>query len=321
MALYQRFKRQILSKTHLIRVTIVLLLLSGSLALLLLIIKPLSRLTTSLPNHAGRTNFLLLGVAGGDHEGKDLTDTVIFASIDANTGDTALISIPRDLWVPSIRAKINTAYHYGEERQPGVGGFLLAKSSLTEAIGQPVDFVVLIDFSGFAKAIDAIGGLDIQVDNSFTDPKFPIPGKETDPCEPCRYETISFSKGLQHMDGATALKFVRSRQAAGDEGTDFARSKRQEKLISAFKQKILTSPTKIFKLKQILSEVVVTDISSSFYFPLSKLGLKAVRQPIRTFSLSEPTLIHPPVSASQDYQWVLLANPDITKYVDSLLHP
>ena len=181
--------------------------------------------------------------------------------------------------------------------------------------------MVLIDFSGFAKAIDVIGGLDIQVDTSFIDSKFPIPGKETDPCEPCRYETISFTKGLQHMDGATALKFVRSRQAEGDEGTDFARSKRQEKLISAFKQKILSSPTKIFQLKRIFSQIVITDISSNLYFPLFKLGLKAVRQPLRSFSLSEPLLSHPPISAVQDYQWVLLTNPNVAKYVESLLHP
>ena len=321
MALYQRFKRQILSKVVFVRIVLVCLSLGLFTILYLLAIKPLSRLTASLPNHTGRTNFLLLGVSGGDREGKDLTDTIIFASLDIRTGDTVLISIPRDLWIPSLRAKINTAYHYGEERQPGIGGFLLAKSSLTEAIGQPVDFVVLIDFSGFAKAIDVIGGLDIQVDTSFIDSKFPIPGKETDPCEPCRYETISFTKGLQHMDGATALKFVRSRQAEGDECTDFARSKRQENLISAFKQKILSSPTKIFQLKRIFSQIVITDISSNLYFPLFKLGLKAVRQPLRSFSLSEPLLSHPPISAVQDYQWVLLTNPNVAKYVESLLHP
>lgn len=321
MALYQRFKRQILSKVVFVRIFLVLFLLSSSIALLFLLIKPAKQLFTSLPTHADRTNFLLLGVAGGDHEGKDLTDTIIFASINNQTGDTALVSIPRDLWVPSIRAKINTAYHYGEERQPGVGGYLLAKSSITEITSQPVDFVVLIDFSGFAKAIDAIGGLDIQVDNSFTDTKFPIPGKETDPCEPCRYETITFTAGLQHMDGATALKFVRSRQAEGDEGTDFARSKRQEKLISAFKQKLITSPTKIFQLKKVLSQSVVTDISPKLYFPLFKLGLKAARQPLRSFSLSEPLLSHPPISAAQDYQWVLLTNPKVAEYIDSLLHP
>lgn len=321
MALYQRLKRQILSKVVFVRVFLILLVLSSSLALLLLIIKPAKQLFTSLPTHSGRTNFLLLGVAGGDHEGKDLTDTIIFASLDAHTGDTALISIPRDLWVPSIRAKINTAYHYGEKRQPGGGGYLLAKSSTSEVIGQPVDFVILIDFSGFAKAVDAVGGVDIQVDNSFTDTKFPIPGKETDPCEPCRYETITFTAGLQHMDGVTALKFVRSRQAEGDEGTDFARSKRQEKLISAFKQKIVSTPTKIFQLKRIFSQIIVTDISSNLYFPIFKLGLRAARQPLRSYSLSEPLLSHPSISAAQDYQWVLLTNPKVAEYVGSLLHP
>lgn len=323
MALYQRLKRQILSKVVFVRVSLVFLLLSCSLALLLLIIKPLSRLTATLPDHTNRTNFLLLGIAGGNYDGSDLTDTIIFASVNKSTGDTLLVSVPRDLWIPSLRAKINTAYHYGEEKQPGSGGMVLAKSAISEALDQPVDYVALIDFSVFAKAIDAIGGVDITVDRQFTDLKYPVPGKEADPCEPCRYETIKFDQGLQHMDGAAALKYIRSRNAEGDEGTDFARSARQEKLISAFKQKLLSSPTKIFQLKRILLEGIITDISPDLYFPLAKLAFKSARTQLRTTAITEPLVYNPPISATQDYQWVLLPpNGDfsmVASYVKNLL--
>lgn len=320
MALYQRLKRQILSKVVLVRVFLILLLLSGFLALYFLVVKPLGQLTAALPDHSGRTNFLLLGMAGGNHDGSDLTDTIIFASLNKSTGDTLLISIPRDLWIPSLRAKINTAYHYGEEKQPGKGGFILAKSAISEAIDQPVDYIALIDFSVFAKAIDTVGGLDITVDRTFVDSKYPIPGQEADPCEPCRYETVKFEQSLQHMDGATALKFVRSRNAEGDEGTDFARSQRQVKVIRAFEKKFLS---RLLQLKQIFAESVITDIPADKYFSLAKLGFKSIRKNPRTFAITEPLVYNPSISSAQDYQWVLLPKDDdflsLASYVKNLL--
>ncbi len=323
MALYQRLKRQILSKIWLVRGLLVILALACLIAFYFLAIKPLGRLTATLPDHAGRTNFLLLGIAGGNHDGGDLTDTIIFASVDKSTGDTLLISIPRDLWIPSLRAKINTAYYYGEEKKPKSGGIVLAKSAISEAIDQPVDYTIIINFSVFEKAIDTIGGLDITVDRAFTDLKYPIPGREIDPCEPCRYQTISFSAGPQYMDGATALKYIRSRNAEGDEGTDFARSARQEKLISAFKQKVLSSPIKAFQLKDILLEGIITDISPDLYFPLAKLALKSARTQLRTAAITEPLVYNPPISSVYDYQWVLLPpNGDfstLSSYVKNLL--
>ena len=320
MALYQRLKRQILSKTILVRVFLTLLLLSGFLASWFLVIKPLSRTSfSSLPSHSNRTNFAILGISGGQHEGRDLTDTLIFVSIDQSTGDTVLLTIPRDLWIPSLRAKINTAYHYGEKRQPG-GGLILAKSALSEVLDQPVDFALLIDFSGFIQAIDAIGGIDITIDRAFIDSKFPIPGKENDPCDTCRYETVNFSAGLQHLDGATALKFVRSRNADGDEGTDFARSQRQTKVIRAFEKKFLFY---LPKLKQIFDQSIITDIPPDTYFSLAKLGFKSTRKNPRAFAISEPLVYNPPVSAAQDYQWILLSQDDnfssLASYVKNLL--
>jgi len=323
MALYQRLKRQILSKVVLVRVLLILLVFACLIAFYFLAIKPFSHLTISLPDHSGRTNFLLLGMAGGNHEGADLTDTIIFVSVDQSSGDTLLVTVPRDLWIPSLRAKINTAYHYGELKQPGAGGIVLVKSAISEALDQPVDYVALIDFSVFAKAIDTVGGLDITVDRGFVDSKYPIPGRETDPCEPCRYETIKFDSGLQHLDGATALKYIRSRGADGDEGTDFARSARQEKLISAFKQKLLTSPAKLLQLKNTVFEGVVTDISPDLYFPLAKLAFKSARTKLRIAAITEPLVYNPPISAAQDYQWVLLSKDNdfsfLASYVKDLL--
>ena len=342
MALYHRFKRQFFSQVWLVRALLLLVATALFLALWFLAFKPLiptlsplfRSLTARLPQSNGRTNFLLLGVAGGDHAGSDLTDTIIFTSISHSSGDTVLLSIPRDLWVPSLRAKINTAYHYGEDKQPDGGGFTLARAAVSESLDQPIHYVAIINFSGFEKFIDQLGGVDITVDSGFIDTRFPIPGREDDPCNDdpeyaCRYETLEFASGPQRLTGATALKFIRSRNAVGDEGTDFARSRRQEKLILAVKNKLLSTdvlvhPQRLRSLIQILSQSVTTDISPEIYPALLQLGLKSLKTSIRAFALTEPDQIyHPPLTAAQDYQWVLLPkNNDpatLFSYVKNLL--
>ena len=112
-------------------------------------------------------------------------------------------------------------------------------------------------------------------------------------------------------------------QCRGDEGTDFARSARQEKLISAFKQKVLSSPTKLFQLKNILLAGVVTDVTPDLYFPLAKLAFKSARTQLRTAAITEPLVYTPPISATQDYQWVLLPKDGafsvLASYVKDLL--
>ena len=243
---------------------------------------------SGLDSDRGRTNVLLMGIGGRGHEGPDLTDTMILASVDKNAKDVVLISIPRDLWVPNLSAKINSAYAYGQDEKNGQG-LDLAKETVSVLLGIPVHYAFRIDFNGFVRGVDLIGGLDIEVENSFVDPKYPISGREDDLCgltietqekdgvtgqvvkdatgsaiplseitdenDPftCRWEELSFTKGLKHMDGTTVLKFVRSRHGTGGEGSDFARSARQQKVILAFRQKVLstetlTSPQKIIEL-------------------------------------------------------------------------
>jgi len=113
---------------------------------------------------------------------------------------------------------------------------VLAKSVAEEIVGIPVHYAVVVDFDFFQKVIDELGGIEVDVETDFVDDRYPIKGREDDLCNgdpkfSCRYETVEFKKGLQFMDGGAALKFVRSRNAEGDEGTDLARIARQEKVI------------------------------------------------------------------------------------------
>ncbi|MEK7166202.1 MAG: LCP family protein, partial [Patescibacteria group bacterium] len=162
-----------------------------------------------------RTNILLLGVGGNTHEGGDLTDTIMVLSVDKKGNDSVLLSIPRDIWAADLKAKINSAYANGEAKKPG-GGLTLSKATVEQIIGLPLQYGLLVDFNGFKSIIDAVGGIETWVADSFTDSKYPIAGKETadcagDPEYSCRYETVSFTQGSEHMDGDLALKYVRSR--------------------------------------------------------------------------------------------------------------
>lgn len=206
-----------------------------------------------------RTNMILLGIGGGSHEGSDLTDTIIFLSVDFSKQDVVILSVPRDIWMPDLKDKINTAYHYGQDKEKN-GGLVLTKATIEEVLGAPIHYGWVIDFGGFMKMIDIVGGIDVLVERSFEDNLYPVAGRENDLCSgdvllKCRYEKISFEKGWKHMDGGLALKYVRSRHAEGDEGTDFARSRRQQQVIMGLKDRILNTAvlTDFVKIKELFS--------------------------------------------------------------------
>ena len=338
---WQKYKRRLLRHVWLVRLVAGLLVITLSVGLLAIIAKPFLDIgakmligprivasfftgsTKALKGSNNRTNILLLGVDGEVQEGAQLTDTMIFISINSKSGDVAMLSLPRDIWLESLQAKINTAYYYGEQKSSG-GGFALVKDAVYQITGQPIHYAILLDFTGFVKAIDLVGGIDVKVERSFKDERYPIPGKEADECDSdpeyrCRYETIQFERGVQHMDGQTALKFVRSRNAEGEEGTDFARSARQQKVILGFKEKLLStktllSPTTLLELKKTFSEHVKLDqeISEEEVMGFANLFFSFVRgsNTLRVLTLDTGVeenpgfLINPPMKVYG--QWVLI---------------
>lgn len=273
----------------------------------------------------GKVGILLLGKGGVGHEAPDLTDTIIFASLDLNQKKLNLVSLPRDIWVPAIRAKLNSAYYWGNQKEER-GGIKLVKSLTEDIVGQPIHYALVLDFSGFEGMIDAVGGIDVNVERDFTDKKFPISGKENDLCNgdkefKCRYETITFQKGLTHMDGALALKFARSRNAEGDEGTDLARAARQEKVILALKEKILSpqvliSPFKLLSLYKVVVKNLETDLSVYDQATLAREVLES-RKNIQSQVLPENFLLNPPISFRYDYQYVFVPQEGTWKEVHS----
>lgn len=270
-----------------------------------------------LKSDNNRVNILLLGTGGEGHDGPNLSDTMIIASIDKKGKDVALVNIPRDLWVPRNQAKINAAYAAGQEKNGQ--GLAAAEKTVSNLFGVPIHYGLRLDFNGFEKAIDLVGGLDINVENSFEDAQYPIVGKENDTCGieieekggetyfkdatgsaqlltednnpfSCRYEVLKFTQGPLHLDGKMALKYVRSRHGTNGENSDFARSARQEKVLTAFRQKVfstqtLLDPAKVLGLANAFGRSIDTDIKPDEVPLLLKLAQKAKGANIRRIVL------------------------------------
>jgi LCP family protein required for cell wall assembly len=190
----------------------------------------------------GRVNLLVMGYGGGGHDGAYLTDSMMVISIVPHDGATTMISVPRDLWVqvpPSSGqyAKINTAYQDGldngfDDLPAGkLAGGAEAANKASDVLGFGVSYWVTIDFSGFRELVDSLGGVDINVLTAFT-AQYP---RNDNPAIDAGWKTIHFNTGPQHMNGEQAIEYARARYVTNpvSEGTDFARSVRQQLLIRA----------------------------------------------------------------------------------------
>lgn len=263
-------------------------------------ITDVSPTSTPTPDPLAPYSILLMGYGGGTHEGGTTTDTIMVAKIDPRNKKVTLISIPRDLWVPipingdeTKSFKINAAYPIGlsDKQYPNkkveftgkAGGGELSKYAVEKVTGFKINYWAAIDFQGFTKIINILGGIDVKIEKTFDDPYYPIEANINDTCGKteedmkaleatmsgdkleqqytCRYEVLHFDKGIQHMDGATALKFARSRHSVQD-GGDFNRAARQRLVITAVRDKVMSTGfvSKIIPTIKTLSGNITTDI-------------------------------------------------------------
>lgn len=213
-----------------------------------------------------RINILLMGIGGKGHDGALLTDTIILASYKPSTSEVSMISIPRDMIVPIPKygwRKINNVYALAEYEESSTGGDT-AREQVGNIMGVDIPYYLVIDFKGFEEVIDLLGGIEVDVPRTLSDYEYPIPGREND--ENGRYEHLLIEKGLQTFDGTTALKYVRSRHALGEEGSDFARAARQQLVIEAIKDKLLSfstllNPSKINKIIKNVDNNIDTNLT------------------------------------------------------------
>jgi LCP family protein required for cell wall assembly len=213
-----------------------------------------------------RINILLLGIGGPGHDGADLTDTIMLASIDPIADKVQLISVPRDLWVHIAgdgSQKINAAYAYGKEQSKSKTNMGQQQDGLTKLDktlqpildGVNINYHVILDFQAFKSMVDAVGGITVNVPETLYDP--------TIAWENHRNPVIA-KKGLQEFNGQQALLYSRSRETS----SDFARAERQRLIITSLKQKVFSAgtfsnPLKISSLLDSLGQNVYTDFSST----------------------------------------------------------
>ena len=197
-----------------------------------------------LPKSDKRLNIMIMGVDEREvNAGR--SDTLMIASLDSKHDTVSLLSIPRDTRVKIKKHgydKINAAYAYGGEK--------LSKSTVESFLGINVDHYVMVNTKSFVNMIDASGGIDINVEDRM---------EYEDPWDDDGGLVIDLKPGMQHMDGKTAITYVRYRDAEGDAG----RVRRQQKFMRACLDK-LTSPSIIAKLPDIIQEAskaVKTDLS------------------------------------------------------------
>jgi len=166
----------------------------------------------------------MLGVAGKGKPGQNLTDTIMIASINPKTNQVALLSIPRDLYVtiPGNNAamKINAVYQYGlnSTNNDEQKASQMLKSAINNITGLDINYYIVLNFDGFTRVVDTIGGVNITSARDIHDARYPGPNYS--------YETFDLSAGFHHLDGATALQYARERH--DDPEGDFGRAKRNK---------------------------------------------------------------------------------------------
>lgn len=248
----------------------------------------------------GRVNILLLGKGGPGHEAPDLTDTILLASIDPIQNEAALVSVPRDLYVKEksgYSTKINAVYSSAKQARLAKGdgsdsdiqaaedaGLSAIKDSVSDVLGIPVHYYVMVDFDGFKDAINTVGGITIDVKEPLYDQSVAwlLGGNP-----------LVAGAGLQTFDGERALLYARSRK--GSARGDFDRNERQKEVLIAMQKKILSlgtfsNPFKVVELLNTFGDKVRTDLNG-----LEEIKrLYEIGQDIGSDKIMSVSLVDPP---------------------------
>ncbi len=227
-----------------------------------------------------RINVLLTGIDSASNRNEELNDTLLVASIDPDTGSVALISFPRDIsGFPlydgrTFRGKINslmTAARTHPRDYPD-GPLPTVANELGFLLGVPIPYYAAIDLEGFAKLIDEVGGVTVDNEKALNDPRYRwLDG----------HAGFVLSAGTHTLDGKTALAYVRSRQGVGD--NDFNRARRQQQVLLALRDKLVT-PDMLARAPDLIrtfGHIIKTNFPPDRTGDLVNLGLAMDRESVR----------------------------------------
>src|SRR5438034_2039152 len=257
-----------------------------------------------------RINIVLLGYGGPGHDGPYLTDSIMVLSLRPATREAMMISLPRDLWVkiPALprngfmMGKLNSAYAIGTDHKnyPNVrsewktdtGGGDLASATVSQVIGQPVDYWVGVDFKAFREVVDALGGVRLEVPVALDDPYFPAG-------ESSGMTHIHVNAGWQQFNGERALQYARSRETT----SDFDRSRRQQLVMLAVRQRVfsLNAIPRMLSLLSALQDNVRTNLRPGDMQQLADVAGHPKDQDIRRVALDTSNLLRSGTSSNGQY--------------------
>lgn len=245
-----------------------------------------------------RVNLLLLGADKRPDETIYRTDTLIVLTLNPATKIAGMLSIPRDLWVPIPgygESRINQAFVLGEVKKYPGGGPALAMRTVQEFLGVPIHGYVLVDFDGFRKLIDQIGGIDIVVEKPIDDTQYPT--------DDYGYQEVHIPAGLVHMDGDLALKYARVRHGS----SDIDRGRRQQQVLMAARDKTLRLNLlpKLPSLMATVMSAVQTDLQPGEILALAKLANQVDSENIHTAVIDYTMVVETKTPSGGD---VLLPN-------------
>lgn len=233
----------------------------------------------------------LLGVdeRSGDYARATRTDAISLVHMHFSERRAAVLSIPRDLYVPLpslehvgiAQDRINTAFLYGEIYGVEGGGPAEFKAAVELNLGVRVDRYVMVNFGAFVAAVDAVGGIDVDVPKAIQDPHFPTEAGGT--------EVFELAAGRQHLDGATALKYVRTRH----QDDDYHRIQRQQAVLLAMADQLLT-PAVVPQLPALMSALsgsVRTDLTPGEMAALACLGPQIDRSAVGAYAITSAEVI------------------------------
>ncbi len=231
-------------------------------------------------------NFLLIG-SDKRPGGSFRTDTLVVVILWPKEGQVSMISIPRDLWIyiPTVgMQRVNTAYQSGELYGYPGGGPGLLRDTIAYNLGIRIDHTAMVEFDGFRRIIDTLGGIDVPVACPYTDWRLIDPSY--DPNNASNWALFTVQPGVDHMDGDLALWYARSRLKS----SDFDRGRRQQEVLRAIFSQALRTDT-LTRIPQLYSEfatAIKTDLGLDDMLKLALYAPQLTNANIRSYYIRPP---------------------------------
>jgi LCP family protein required for cell wall assembly len=272
----------------------------------------------TLPALTGRLNVLIIGVDQIPGRTENLTDTMMVASLDPIGRMVSLVSVPRDMVnVPlpdgsTFAPKLNSLMSYADRhpQQFPQGGIAVLERTIGSLLGIEISYYARMDFIGFVKLVDSVGGVYVNVDHGFQDPRYDGYGLP--------YRGFNISAGLHHLDGPQALAYARSRQGVGE--SDFKRAARQQQILVALRNRLMEGGALFWRVPSLLStlgDFLTTDVPVRLLPRLAEIADSMKSTSVRRLVIGAPLV----KAGRSQYGSVLFPNLDLIRAAAARMFP